>query len=188
MQERCRSMWGAAWNNTVRSWLTPANLQTCSSIVQKLQWEGSLDTDILWLLRNEVVKGKLEIPSNDIHSLFDKILFIVVEASEWVSLMLGKIEGRRRRGWPGMAEWHYQLNGHECEQTWEIVKDREAWHAAVHGVAKSWHEWPSWVFQDASETQAKVKPKNQFSDIWSIEKVYTEWEVDTQRRREGRGR
>ena len=36
-----------------------------------------------------------------------------------------------------MAEWHHQLDGHEFEQTSEIVKDREAWHAVVHGVAKS---------------------------------------------------
>ena len=28
--------------------------------------------------------------------------------------------------------------GHEFEQLWEVVKDREGWHAAVHGVAKSW--------------------------------------------------
>ena len=34
--------------------------------------------------------------------------------------------------------WHHQLNGHEFEQVQEIVKDREAWCAAVHGVAKSW--------------------------------------------------
>ena len=33
--------------------------------------------------------------------------------------------------------WHYGLNGHEFEQLWETVKDREAWHAAVHGAAKS---------------------------------------------------
>ena len=33
--------------------------------------------------------------------------------------------------------WHHRLNGHESEKTLEIVKDREAWHAAVHGVAKS---------------------------------------------------
>ena len=33
--------------------------------------------------------------------------------------------------------WHYQLNGHEFEQTPEIMKDREVWHAAVHGVIKS---------------------------------------------------
>ena len=36
-----------------------------------------------------------------------------------------------------MAGWYYQLNGHEFEQTWEIVKDREAWGAALHGVTKS---------------------------------------------------
>ena len=36
-----------------------------------------------------------------------------------------------------MVGWHHQLCGHEFEQTPEIVKDREAWRAAVHGVAKS---------------------------------------------------
>ena len=36
-----------------------------------------------------------------------------------------------------MVRWHHQLNGHEFKQTEEIVKDREAWRAAVHGVAKS---------------------------------------------------
>ena len=35
-----------------------------------------------------------------------------------------------------MIEWYHQLSGHEFEQIWEIVKDKEAWHAAVCGVAK----------------------------------------------------
>ena len=53
--------------------------------------------------------------------------------------MLGKIEGRRRRG---LAEdevvgWHHRLNGHESEQIQEIVKDKEAWSAAVNGMAES---------------------------------------------------
>ena len=37
-----------------------------------------------------------------------------------------------------MDGWHHQLNGHECEQTLGGCEDREAWRAAVHGVAKSW--------------------------------------------------
>ena len=37
-----------------------------------------------------------------------------------------------------MVGWHHRLNGLEFQQTAEMVKDREAWRAAVHGVAKSW--------------------------------------------------
>ena len=35
-----------------------------------------------------------------------------------------------------MVEWHHWLNGDEFEQLWEIVKDGEAWRAAVWGVTK----------------------------------------------------
>ena len=50
------------------------------------------------------------------------------------SLMLGKIEGRRRRGHQMMRQ--FKCNGHELGQLWEMVRDREAWHAAVCGIAK----------------------------------------------------
>ena len=50
----------------------------------------------------------------------------------------GKIEGKQKRVTEDeMVGWHHQLNEHEFEQAPELVKDREAWHAAVHGVVKS---------------------------------------------------
>ena len=65
------------------------------------------------------------------------------------TVMLGKIEGRKRRGrqrmrWLDSIISSMALN---LNKLWDIVEDREAWHAAVHRVTKSWTQLRDWTKQ-----------------------------------------
>ena len=63
------------------------------------------------------------------------------------TLMLGKIEGRRRRGWQRLRwlDGITDLMDMSLSKLWKIVKDREAWHAVVHGVRKNWIWLSNWT-------------------------------------------
>ena len=71
------------------------------------------------------------------------------------TLMLGKIEGRRRRGWQ-RVKWLDGITdsmGMSLSKLQEIVKDKKAWHAAVHGVTKSWTQLSNWTITNKKHVE-----------------------------------
>ena len=64
-----------------------------------------------------------------------------------------------------MIGWYYRLDGHEFEQTPEVVIDKEAWHAAAPGVIKSWTRLRDWTWTET------LVPRNV---TWFGDRVFTE--------------
>ena len=77
----------------------------------------------------------------------------------WKHLDAGKAWRRKEKGTTedGMAGWHHWLNGRESSELWELVMDREAWRAVIHGVEKSQTRLSDWSELNWTESVSYVE-------------------------------